>query len=230
MSIKIERIVGPSIEQWKMTIEGMRIPMWSMDKSDTTWDVIEDPSPINPDDIVYIKIGPADLALMRKLVKAGSDHRKFLRMLPVHMKITAPMVWLAQLDTYKVGTVSCGSSKMHKLMRKPFEFEDFGYGDTPSKDIPRLIWESLEELNYLRDIYIYSEDEAEKSKAWNEAIDILPESYHQTRVWSANYEVLWSMYQARKGHKLGCWREFCQTLVREVPYFAEIFEIEEQND
>ena len=226
MSIKIERIVGPSIEQWEMAIEGMRIPLWSMDKSDSTWDVIEDPSPINPDDIVYIKIGPADLALMRKLVKAGSDHRKFLRMLPVHMKITAPMVWLSQFDTYKVATVSEGSSKMHKLMHKPFEFSDFGYGETPSKDIPGVIWSAVEDLNYLRDVFLNSEDEAAKAKAWKEAIDILPESYHQTRVWSANYEVLWSMYQARKGHKLGDWRTFCDTIARELPYFAQIFEIE----
>ena len=227
MSIKIENIVPPSAEQWQIAIEGMRLPMWSMDKSDSEWKWVEDESIINPNDpgMMYV-IGHADLALMQKLAKAGSDHRKFLRMLPVSMKITAPMVWLMQFDTYKVATVSCGSSKMHKLMYKPFEFEDFGYGDTPSKDIPRLIWESLEELNYLRDIYIYSEDEAEKAKAWKEAIDILPESYHQTRIWSANYEVLWSMYNARKGHKLGDWRTFCQTIVRKVPYFAEIFAIE----
>lgn len=226
MSIKIENIVPPSISQWQNAIEGMRIPMWSGDKSDSLWDVIEDPSPINPEDMVYIRIGPNDMSLMRRLAKSGSDHRKFLRMLPVSMKITAPMVWLAQFDTYKVATVSCGSSKMHKLMHKSFELSDFGYGDTPSKDIPGVIWSAVEDLNHLREVFLHSEDEAEKAKAWKEAIDILPESYHQTRIWSANYEVLWSMYQARKGHKLGDWKTFCQTIVREVPYFAEIFEIE----
>ena len=226
MSIKIERIVGPSIEQWEMAIEGMRIPMWSMDKSDSTWDVIEDPSPINPDDILYIKIGPADLALMRKLVKAGSDHRKFLRMLPVHMKINAPMVWLAQLDTYKVGTVSCGSSKMHRLFHKEFDYDDFGYGGVPFENIPRIIIEAVPILNSCRTVYLNSDNEEEKARAWNEAIEGLPESYHQTRVLSMNYEVLNSMYQARKNHKLGSWRTFCDTIVREVPYFAEIFGIE----
>ena len=85
MSIKVERIVGPSIEQWQMAIEGMRLPMWSMDKSDSG--VCFCPE----FDKVYIEIGEADMTLMRKLAKAGSDHRKFLRMLPVHMKITAPM-------------------------------------------------------------------------------------------------------------------------------------------
>lgn len=219
MAIKIERIVGPSLEQFQMAIEGMRIPMWSMGKSDSSF--FKDPYSHE----VASEIGPADLALMRKLVKAGSDHRKFLRMLPIHMKITAPMVWLMQLDTYKVGTVSEGSSKMHKLMRKSFDFEDFGYGGVASKDIPGLIWSAVEELNYLRGVFLDSEDPEEKQKAWDEAIDILPESYHQTRVWSANYEVLWSMVQARKGHKLGDWRTFCETIVREVPYFAEIFEI-----
>lgn len=221
MAIKIERIVGPSIEQWQMAIEGMRLPMWSMDKSDSG--VCFCPE----FDREYIDIGKADMTLMRKLVKAGSDHRKFLRMLPVHMKITAPMVWLMQLDTYKVGTVSEGSSKMHKLMRKSFDFEDFGYGGVASKDIPGLIWSAVEDLNYLRGVFLDSEDPEEKQKAWDEAIDILPESYHQTRIWSANYEVLWSMYKARKGHKLGDWRTFCETIARDVPYFKEIFELDD---
>ena len=228
MSIKIEKIVPPSFAQWEMVVEGMRLPMWSGDKSDSEWKWIEDESIINPNDpgMMYV-LGPADLALMRKLAKAGSDHRKFLRMLPVILRITAPMVWLSQFDTYKVATVSEGSSKMHKLMHKPFEFEDFGYGGTPSKDIPGLIWSAVEDLNHLRDVFLYSEDEAAKAKAWNEAIDILPESYHQTRVWSANYEVLWSMYQARKGHRLGDWRTFCETIRDKVPYFKEIFNVEE---
>lgn len=220
MAIKIERIVGPSLEQFQMAIEGMRIPMWSMDKSDSSF--FEDPYSHE----VVSEIGPADLALMRKLVKAGSDHRKFLRMLPVHMKITAPMVWLLQLATYKIGTASNSSSKMHKLMYKTFDFEDFGYGGVASKDIPGVIWSAVEDLNYLRDVYLYSEDPEARQKAWDEAINILPESYHQTIIWSANYEVLWSMYQARKNHKLGSWRTFCDTIVREVPHFAEIFEIE----
>lgn len=226
MSIKIENIVPPSISQWQNAIEGMRIPMWSGDKSDSSWDVIEDPSPINPEDMIYIKIGPNDMSLMRRLAKAGSDHRKFLRMLPVSMKITAPMVWLAQFDTYKVATVSCGSSKMHKLMYKPFEFSDFGYDDGSVNEIPEFLCHAVARLNSLRNLFLHSEDEAEKAKAWKEAIDILPESYHQTRVWGANYEVLWSMYQARKNHRLPEWREFCDTITREVPYFAEIFGIE----
>lgn len=224
MSIKIERIVGPSPDQWQMAIEGMRIPLWSMDKSDSTF--FEDPFTHE----TVSEIGPADLALMRKLAKAGSDHRKFLRMLPVHMKIIAPMVWLAQFDTYKVATVSCGSSKMHRLMYKPFDFEDFGYGGVASADIPGVIWMAVEDLNRLRDVYLYSGDPKERDKVWDEAIDILPESYHQTRVWSANYEVLWSMYQARKNHKLGSWRMFCDEIVRKVPHFAEIFEIGERDD
>lgn len=226
MSIRIEKIVPPSVEQWETAIDGMRVPMWSMDKSDSGYSGTKG-DPLNIMEEGEWKLGKADLALMRKLAKAGSDHRKFLRMLPVHMRITAPMVWLTQLDTYKIGTVSCGSSKMHKLMYKTFDFEDFGYGGDASADIPGVIWTAVEELNWLRDVYLYSDDPEKKQKAWNEAIDILPESYHQTRVWSANYEVLWSMYQARKGHKLGDWRTFCETIVREVPYFKEIFEVGE---
>ena len=220
MSIKIENIVPPSMEQWQMAIRAMRIPMWSMDKSDTNWHEMTDYTftPV---------IGKADMVLMQKLAKSGSDHRKFLRMLPVIIELTAPMYHLAQLDTYKVGTTSCGSSKMHKLMHKPFTLDDFGYGDTASKDIPVLIWQAVEQLNYLRGVYLESEDEEERRKAWDEAIDILPESYHQTRILSLNYEVLWSMYRARKFHKLGCWRDFCKTIVTEVPYFKEIFDIVE---
>lgn len=221
MSILIENIVGPSPAQWANAITGMRVPLWSMDKSDSS--IFRDPYTNEWE----MKIGNADLALMRRLARGGGDHRKFLRMLPVSMIITAPMVWLTQLDTYKIGTVSCGSSKMHKLMRKPFDFADFGYGDAVTKDIPRVIWDAVEDLNGLRDIYLSSGDLEEKGKAWDEAIDILPESYHQTRVWSANYEVLWSMVQARKNHKLGSWRTFCETIAQDVPYFKEIFEIKE---
>ena len=239
MSIKIENIVTPSAEQWYMAIRAMRLPMWSMDMSDS--------HPCDGEDCLMVEdgqepgtecndgrfgfcVGKNDLDLMRRLAKSGSDHRKFLRMLPVILEVTAPMYFLAQLDTYKVGTTSCGSSKMHKLMHKPFEFDDFGYGGAASKNIPSLIWAAVEQLNYLRGVYLESEDEGERRKAWDEAIAILPESYHQTRILSLNYEVLWSMYRARKTHKLGDWRVFCDTIVREIPYFAEIFAIEKAGE
>lgn len=223
MAIEIKNIVPPSNKQWDMAIRAMRLPMWSMDKSDSGYD-------LDCGEWGGFVIGKADMTLMQKLAKSGSDHRKFLRMLPVIIELTAPMYHLAQLDTYKVGTTSCGSSKMHKLMHKPFTLDDFGYGDTASKDIPVLIWQAVEQLNYLRGVYLESEDEEERRKAWDEAIDILPESYHQTRILSLNYEVLWSMYRARKFHKLGCWRDFCKTIVEEVPYFKEIFDIVEKED
>lgn len=219
MSITIENITPPSVDQWKITIQAMRLPMWSGDKTDSgvCYDLKWDRE--------YIDIGPKDMALMQKLAKAGSDHRKFLRMLPVHMEVIAPMVFLTQFDTYKVGTVSCGSSKMHRLFHKPFDFSDFGYGGVASKDIPATIWQAVGDLNWLRDVYLYSENKEEKAKAWKEAIDILPESYHQTRIFCMNYEVLWNMYNARKNHKIGEWREFCDTIICKIPYFADIFQI-----
>lgn len=213
--IEIENIICPSVDQWKMAIEGMRIPLWSMDKSDSFVTTAEVPE---------MYIGEKDLALMRKLAKAGSDHRKFLRMLPVHMKITAPMVWLMQFDTYKIGTVSCGSSKMHKLMRKQFELSDFSFDN---KIVPPDEYQPfIDSMNELRDRYLACENEDVKREIWQAVIDALPESYNQTRIWSANYEVLWSIYRARRNHKLGDWHVFCDTIVREVPYFKEIFEIE----
>lgn len=395
MAIKIERIVGPSLAQWQMAIEGMRNPMNSWEKSDSSF--FTDPYSHE----VVSEIGPADLGLMRKLVKAGSDHRKFLRMLPVMMSITAPLYWWKENDQYKVGTVTNSCSTMHKIMDKPFEMSDFsfeklpgyrnevkqefiewdesdfesevwadiGYGYRVSnlgriknpynrtlggslhkdgylfvtikgkqKPVHRYVaeafienpqnkpevnhkdgnklnnsvgnlewmtssenqkhaiehglqpkpmntyfgkltkeqrdeihekWESgaykkrqlaeeygvsyscidailsgrhpflvkrnlykefarpaVEQLNALRENYLVSDGE-DKQKAWDSVIQLLPSSYNQMRMYYCNYEVLWNMYSARKNHRLDEWRTFCDTIIREVPHFAEIFEIEE---
>lgn len=416
MSIKIENIVPPSAEQWMAVIRGMRNPLNSWEKSD---------SGIQVDEEIYI--GDADLALMQKLAKAGSDHRKFLRMLPVTMDITAPLYWIAEHDTYKVGTVRNSCSFMHKGCAKPFEITDFSvvdnriydtlspietkhypltypyetdeykdyvcengrkykifkngrifayeheYVDTmgryrhfdekeciPSetrscyyelnlggtlkekwiahrliatvwlenpnnyvtvnhKDgnkgnncVENLEWCSLEDnikkahedglmenlqslhSKYLRwkkghrivtpttrseikrdhrigivgkelaDKYglttrqvnnIVFEEEYENTDLfmmcyfWDQTLCVLndlrqeyldtkdekifqiircmlPQGYNQRYTWSTNYEVLWNIYQARKNHRLPEWRDFCQTIVRKVPYFAKIFGIE----
>lgn len=225
MSIKIENIVPPSISQWEAVIRGMRNPLNSWSKIDSTWDMIEDPSPINPDDMVYIKIGENDLALMRKLARAGSDHRKFLRMLPVMMDVTAPLYWWKEYDTYKVGTVANSCSTMHKIADHVFTLRDFSceHLDEAGLDVLQTV---IIALNYERQAYL----DTNVKDHWWQIIQLLPSSYNQRRMLFLNYEVLWSMYRARKNHKLDCWREFCKTIVAEVPYFKEIFDILEKED
>ena len=218
MGVTIEEVVGPSLDQWLMVIDGLRLPMWSEGKSDsriqpggdwTGWDFI---------------LGKADLALLRKLVKAGSDHRKVLRMLPIMVKFTGPMTFLLQLDTYKVGTVTSSSSKMHKLMHKPFEVSDFSFANKLAS--PESYQDAIDSFNGIRDTYLSCEDPEMKKEIWQSVLDILPMSYNQTRVMSLNYEVLWSMYNARKHHKLIFWHEFLDGVIPQVPYFKEIFGID----
>lgn len=222
MSIKIENIISPSVSQWEAVIRGMRNPMNSWAKSDSTWDMIEDPSPINPDDMVYIKIGENDLNLMRRLAKAGSDHRKYLRQLPVIMDVTAPLYLWKEEDQYKVGTVTNSCSTMHKIQAKEFTLDDFSHEHLSDFARDYILGETIHELNVNRTEFINTGDKF----YWWQMIQLLPSSFNQKRTLSCNYEVLWNMYQARKNHRLEEWHVFCNTIAREVPYFKEIFEIE----
>lgn len=222
MSIKIENIISPSVSQWEAVIRGMRNPMNSWAKSDSTWDMIEDPSPINPDDMVYIKIGENDLNLMRRLAKAGSDHRKYLRQLPVIMDVTAPLYLWKEEDQYKVGTVTNSCSTMHKIQAKEFTLDDFSHEHLSDFARDYILGETIHELNVNRTEFINTGDKF----YWWQMIQLLPSSFNQKRTLSCNYEVLWNMYQARKNHRLEEWHVFCGTIAREVPYFKEIFEIE----
>ena len=225
MAIKIENIVPPSAEQWMAVIRGMRNPMNSWAKSDSEWDVIEDPSPINPDDMVYIKIGDADLALMQKLAKAGSDHRKFLRMMPVMMDVTAPLYWWKEEDTYKVGTVANSCSTMHKIADRAFTLRDFSCEHLDEAGLG-ILQNVIFALNDEREAYLRTNNKDQ----WWSMIQLLPSSYNQRRTLFLNYEVIWNIYRARKNHKLDEWRDFCKTIVEEVPYFKEIFDIVETGD
>lgn len=221
MSIKIENIVPPSVEQWQMTIRGMRNAFNSWDKSDSFATTAEVPE---------IYIGDADLTLMRKLAKAGSDHRKFLRMLPVVMDVTAPLYWWKEADTYKVGTVANSCSTMHTIHVKEFTLDDFSFdasrnpeihGELHLFGIKPYLAHTIDILNKAREGYLKTHDE----RYWRYMIELLPSSYNQKRTLFLNYEVLRSIYPARKNHRLDEWRDFCKTIVEEVPYFKEIFEI-----
>ena len=200
-------------------IRGMRNPMNSWDKIDSYY--------IWPDDEEF-HIGPNDHDLMMKLRNAGTDHRKFMRMIVVYADITAPLYFLKEFDTYKVGTVSNSSSTMHKIADKEFTLDDFSYEhliDTPLVEsepgVPELfnmqakhmLEITIGVLNAARLNYLKTQDK----KYWYSMIQLLPSSYNQKRTVMLNYEVLANMYESRKNHKLDEWRDFCKW-VEDLPY------------
>ena len=211
--IKIEQV---DVYGWEAAIRGMRNPMNSWDKSDSYWELSEDESPINPCDELFFFVGENDLKLMKSLSKAGSDHGKFLRMITVTLDITAPLYWWKEFDTYKVGTVANSCSTMHKIHAKEFGLEDFSH--------EHLAWEGLDLLEYTIDYLNYCRDNFRQTKDkawWWQMIQTLPSSYNQKRTVQLNYQVLKSMYHARKNHKLDEWRDFC-AWCETLPYFKEI--------
>lgn len=201
---------------WEAAIRGMRNPMNSWDKSDSYWDFREDPSPINPDDELWLFLGEADLKLMKSLSKAGGDHGKFLRMINVTMDITAPLYWWKEFDTYKVGTVSNSCSTMHKIHAKEFTLDDFSHEHLLPFQKSHLKM-TIDMLNVDRAGFIASKDKLH----WWQLIQLLPSSYNQKRTIQLNYQVLKTMYHARKNHKLDEWREFCKWC-ESLPNFKEI--------
>lgn len=208
--IKIE---NTEVFGWETAIRGMRNPMNSWDKSDSGWEFVEDPSIINPNDSVQWVIGENDLALMKRLSKAGSDHSKFLRMINVTCDITAPLYWWKEYDTYKVGTVANSCSTMHKIHAKEIEWGDFSTEHICTPYAEKAFLTIIDACNNARDNFL-----ATKSKeAWYEMIQLLPSSYNQKRTVQLNYEVLINMYHSRKNHKLNEWREFCEC-IESLPY------------
>lgn len=209
--IKLENTVTPSPEQWQATIRGTRNPMNSWGKSDSQfW-----PG--------HMRIGENDLDLMKRLIKAGTDHSKFMRFLPVMVDITAPLYWYKEFDTYKVGTVANSCSTMHKIQAKEFALDDFSceHLDIRTKS---LLEEIIKALNDYRKLYIeYNPDDFEikgcpsKKDIWWQMIQLLPSSYNQKRTVMLNYAVLRNIYHARAGHKLDEWQQF-REWIESLPY------------
>ena len=236
--IKLEHTVLPSPDQMEFVIEGMRNSMNSWDKSDSV-NCLRTPSGkhcsefcknFNTDkcymygnnDEPFI-IGNNDMKLAQTLIKAGTDHRKFMRMMPVYVRITAPLYWWKEFDTYKVGTVANSCSTMHKIQEKEFTTDDFSceHLDIRTK---ALLEVTIKILNDYRKLYIeYNPDDFEikgcpsKKDIWWQMIQSLPSSYNQTRNVMLNYEVLANMHHSRKNHKLDEWREFCKW-IENLPY------------
>ena len=231
--IKLENLVLASPEQMSFIIQGLRNPMNSWDKSDSGIGCSGDlckTCGCKPDwcENTPIEIlGQNDHSLMQRLANAGTDHRKFMRMMPVYVRITAPLYWWKEFDTYKVGTVANSCSTMHKIMDKEFTLEDFSV-ERMSDYLLVGVEALVDTLNTLRDLYInydkYDNPETPKQKMWDSVIQLLPSSYNQTRNVMMNYEVLSNIYNSRKDHKLDEWREFCKW-IEHLPFHELITEI-----
>ena len=162
-----------------------------------------------------------DLSLAKRLVKAGNDHRKFIRQIFVSVDITAPLYWWKEYDTYKVGTVANSTSTMHKIASKPFSLEDFSCDQMRPQTLKQMEG-VVAYLESLRQEYLEQKDK----EVWYDMIQFLPSSYNQMRTCSFNYENLVNMYHARKNHKLSEWHVFCDW-VKTLPYAAELITGEE---
>lgn len=207
---------------WEGAIRGMRNPLTSWAKSDSYATHIEDNETMETAKYEYF-IGENDLKLMKALIKAGSDHRKFMRQILVSVDITAPLYWWKEFDTYKVGTVANSCSTMHKIQSKPIELSDFSVDDfvigTHSDTTFRAVFEgAIAVCESLRLRYLATNDK----KYWRGLIQLLPESYNQKRTVTLNYEVLRNMYHARKNHKLDEWSIGFIEWVESLPYAKEL--------
>ena len=226
---------------WEAAIRGMRNPMNSWDKSDSffscedcegcyyepTNNTIEvEGEEVHWCNHVGLRLGNNDLDLMQRLRKAGTDHRKFMRMLTVYVDITAPLYWWKEFDTYKVGTVANSCSTMHKIHAKEFTIDDFSvehlltydestrWGDIVPLTLAHTI---VDALNMYRSEYLRTKDK----EWWWQMIQLLPTSYNQKRTVMLNYEVLANIYKSRKNHKLDEWHDFCDWATY-LPYAKEL--------
>lgn len=223
--LKIENV---EVLGWEHAIRGMRNPMNSWNKSDSFISCylktkcheceanqkcayyFED-----GDGLPYKKdefIGPKDLNLMTTLRNAGTDHRKFMRMITVYLDITAPLYWWKEFDTYKVGTVANSCSTMHKITGKPFELDDFSHEHLGFQSV-RVLKDTIKVMNDFREEFIKDHEK----ENWWQLIQLLPSSYNQKRTVMLNYEVLANIYKSRRHHKLDEWHTLCDR-IESLPY------------
>lgn len=229
------KIENTEVVGFEAAIRGMRNPMNSWDKSDSGWDAhippiilrnqvdweqwAEQYKAVQYSDEYTYDIGPNDRDLMVRLRNAGTDHRKFMRMIVVYLDITAPLYWWKEFDTYKVGTVANSCSTMHKIHAKEFDVNDFSHehveeltGDDYNMSYDFLL-RTVDILNYYRKKFL----ETNVKTYWWQLIQLLPSSYNQKRTVMLNYEVLANIYKSRRNHKLDEWHTFCDSIER-LPY------------
>lgn len=207
--ILIERFSVMNLEN---AIRGARNPLNSWAKSDSYYD----------ENGNYI-LGENDLGLAKRLAKAGSDHRKYLRQIFVSVDITAPLYWWKEYDTYKVATVANSTSTMHKIHSKQFERADFSC-DKMSEKALSVLDTTIEYLEEARLKFIETKDK----QYWHDMIQLLPSSYNQMRTCTLNYETLINIYYARKSHKLSEWHVFCDWIMS-LPYAKDLIAIKDEN-
>lgn len=218
------KIKNTEVTGWEAAIRGMRNPMNSWEKSDSCF-CMDRPE---CEGGCSVFIGPNDHSLMVRLRNAGTDHRKFMRMITVYLDITAPLYWWKEFDTYKVGTVANSCSTMHKIADKEFTLEDFSCehlinslddnwniaaGDECRSAPLDILGTIIDALNIYREKYLETKDK----NYWWQMIQLLPSSYNQRRTIMLNYEVLSNIYKSRRNHKLDEWHTFCYW-VESLPY------------
>ena len=205
------KLESTSIMNMENAMRGARNPMNSWGRMDSFYD----------EDGNYV-LGPNDLGLAKRLRRAGSDHRKYIRQVFVSVDITAPMYWWKEYDTYKVATVANSTSTMHKIHSKPFELDDFSHGHlTPGSEA--YMQTIVDQLEKIRLKYVETKDKA----YWYDMIQLLPSSYNQMRTCTLNYETLINIYFSRKNHKLDEWHTFCDW-IKTLPYAKELILAEEE--
>ena len=216
------KIENTEVIGWEAAIRGMRNPKNSWEKSDSHWDYVDQGSEYLTVDHfgdANFNIGPNDQKLMTNLRNAGTDHRKFMRMIVVYVDITAPLYWWKEFDTYKIGTVANSCSTMHKIHAKEFDVNDFSHehveeltGDDYNMSYDFLL-RTVDILNYYRKKFLETGDKV----YWWQLIQLLPSSYNQKRTVMLNYEVLANIYKSRRNHKLDEWHTFCDW-IKTLPY------------
>lgn len=212
------KIENTEVLGWDAAIRGMRNPLNSWEKSDSQF--VRDPDygcfGVCPCaelvDCDCCHVGPNDLKLMNTIRNAGTDHRKFMRMITVYLDITAPLYWWKEFDTYKVGTVANSCSTMHKIAAKEFTLEDFSHEHLGYQSI-RVLKDTIKVMNDFREEFIKDHEKVN----WWQMIQLLPSSYNQKRTVMLNYEVLANMYKSRRNHKLDEWHTFCDW-IESLPY------------
>ena len=239
------KIENTEVMGWEHAIRGMRNPKNSWGKSDSLFMGAEgnyytiggDNGPWPDELYADTIIGDNDLELMTTLRNAGTDHRKFMRMITVYLDITAPLYWWKEFDTYKVGTVANSCSTMHKIAAKEFTFDDFSHEKLINSACMEIqeqhirispiqaLATTIECLNSYRDLYLQTNDK----KYWWQLIQLLPSSYNQRRTVMLNYEVLANTYKSRRHHKLDEWHTLCDW-IENLPYSAMITGKEEKAD
>ena len=238
------KIENTEVVGWEAAIRGMRNPMNSWEKSDSRFSLLDDCGDcthcnLRFDECLEQQIGPNDLDLMTRLRNAGTDHRKFMRMITVYLDITAPLYWWKEFDTYKVGTVANSCSTMHKIADKEFTLDDFShehlfkpddvggmyYSATAEEEFTSTdaLMVIIEALNVYRKTYMavkadtVSDYDHMPKEYWWQMMQLLPSSYNQKRTVMLNYEVLANIYKSRRNHKLDEWHTFCDW-IESLPY------------